>query len=408
MTTLADLVTPATVANALARELSLASGLGLPVTAWQPVGAFVTLFNAQANIISDYSGTAAQFAQAGFASYAALMVDSSGNPITTWMALRALDQYNVVAFPATYASGSTPYGNSSASTYPYSPNNPLHFQHPTTGATYTSIGTGSLVPGGGTAALQADVAGSASIAGTGVTLVLLTPFPGVTLLPLTGSVVGSDAETNGALLIRCQAKLGTIDDSIAGTAPVPLPGAPSDAYYYVATSIPQGAVSASPPYAVSAVITRCNVQTDTGNGSVNVYIANASGPVGSTDVNVVQSAIDALVTPDSVTVVVASAVAVTVNPVLTVYVKTQAGLTAATVIANIEDQLATYFATVPIGGVNTTAQYVLPNSEILEQVFKANAGTVDAAFPTPTPSSTVLGANGIPVLGTSIITVSFV
>jgi hypothetical protein len=400
MTTLADLVPVVSVDQAVAQQLALAAEEGLSMTAFQPVGAVVALLNVQGHLVSDYSGIVAGFAQAGYASTAATMTDSNGAPIQTWAQLRAAQQFNVEANLATFASGSTPYGNSSATTYPYSPNAPLRFQHPTTGSTYTSTGTGTLVPGGGTIPLQADVAGSAPTAGAGITLVLLTPFQGVTLSALTNSVVGLDAESNQALPARCTAKLGSIDAELATRGP-----ARNSVYYDVATGIPQGAVSASPPYAVSAAITQ--VGLDISPGAVDVYLRNANGAVGSTDVAVVQAAIDALVTPDSVTVTVASAAAVTIQPVLTVYLRTALGLTSAQVVANIEAQLDAYFAIVPIGGVSTSSPNILPTSDILEQVAAANPTTVDVLV-SSTSVIPPLGPEGFPVRGTTTITVAFV
>ena len=76
--TLADLMTSSTPQEVLALELQIASGLGLPTTAWQPVQAIPTLFNINATIAADYSTTVAYLAQGGYASLATLMVDGNG------------------------------------------------------------------------------------------------------------------------------------------------------------------------------------------------------------------------------------------------------------------------------------------------------------------------------------------
>jgi Baseplate J-like protein len=375
--TIEDLVASATQEDALAQELLLATDLGLPTTAWQPVQAVPVLMNVNAGIISSYSTTAAQFAQGGYASYAALMTDSGGNPITGWLDLRMKDQFGVERQPATYAGGSVPFASSSGNTYNYSPNSPLHFQNPTTGALFTSTSTGTLTNAGGSVAVQADVIGAASTTGIGVTMLLLTPFAGVSILPLTASLAGTDAESNPAFLTRGQAKLGTIDDLLAGAQPQPVTGAPDAAYYYVATTIPQGPVSSAPPYAVSAVISRCTVWIDIYSGDVNVYIGNASGTPPSGDVVAVNAAIQALVTPDGQTVNVLSVATASISFTATLYILASTGVKPADAIVNAEDSLATYAAGVPIGGFSTAAPNIIPLSQLVDVLSLANAGTID-------------------------------
>ena len=184
---LSALVVPATEVDALGTELSIAQSLELPVTAWQPLGVARTILAINATIVSQYSQTISFLAQGAYASYAALMVDSFGNPITTWMDLRAQDQYNVTRIPATQAAGNVPVTNTSGIAYSYSPNSPLHFQNPGgTNQTYTSLLTGSISASSTVTSLvvvNADAAypGSIGTVGQGVTLTMLTPLAGVTV-----------------------------------------------------------------------------------------------------------------------------------------------------------------------------------------------------------------------------------
>jgi hypothetical protein len=126
--------------------------------------------------------------------------------------------------------------------------------------------------------VQADAAyaGGLGTVGAGVTLTMLTPLAGVTVQALTASLVGTNAETNSALLTRCQNKLGSISPN----------GAPG-AYVYVSESVPVfgSTLSTGPftaptalnPYGVVSAITRASSILTVGSGIVNLYVANAAG-----------------------------------------------------------------------------------------------------------------------------------
>ena len=368
-TDLSTLVVASTPEEILTLELAICTTLGLPTTAWQPVQAVPALLNVNATIAADYSSTVAFLAQGGYASLAALMVDGNGNPITTWMDLRGQDQYGLVRVAASFAAGGVPLSNSTGNTYPYAPNNPLHFQNPISGATYTSTGSGNVTPGPSTVQVQADVAGSTSTTGAGITLVMTTPLNGVTVNPLTSSLVGTDAESNAAYLSRCQGKLANIS-----------PNGAAQAYAYLAGSIPQGTPSTVYPYAVSAPITRVGISTGVGTGYVLVTCANATGAPPAGDVSVVNAVIQSQCVPLGVLAQVQGATNFTVNVAYTVFVKTSAGLTTAQVTTNIADALANLFASFPIGGYNSGlpggANYV-PLALVSDAIMNANAGTID-------------------------------
>ena len=407
--TLAQLVAPITPADALALELATATALGLSVTSWEPLDPSRTIFQIEGNIISLYAGTVNLIAQGGYASYAALIVDGSGNPITTWMDLLTPNNYNTIRFASGYASGPVPYANTNSASYPYSPNNPLHFQYPTSGgATYTSVGTGTLGgSGSGTVTVQADAAftGSSANAATGVILNLITPLPGVTIGPLTQPLVGTPQETNQQLLQRSLNKIGALSALTLvqqGTTPVPPnPSAPASAYDFVATSIPPGTPSTSWPYYVSARITRTQTISNPATGVVNVYLANAAGVPASGDVAVIAAAIGALSVGQCVTCSVQAASALTVNINYTIYFRRSAGFTETQILAAILTALTNYFSAFPIGGVNTTAQGIMPISEVEDNVFDALPGTVDLTLTiNGSGGNLVVGQGNVPVLGT--------
>lgn len=276
--TLSELVTPATVSDVLGIELTVANVLGLPTTAWQPLGMARTILAVNANVASTYSNTVAFMAQGGYASYAAQMVDGNGNPVTTWMDLIGVENYNVTRIPATAAAGRVKVTNTSSNAYPYIAGS-LHFAHPTSGATYTNTAAGTIAANTANQSIDivADQPGSASNAAPGVVLTMVTPLLGVTVVPLVTALLGTDAETNQAYYQRCIAKLGTLS-----------PNGPSQAYYYVATSRPvfgvtqpDGTVITAPsqqyPYDVVSPVTRVTTSANTSTGTVLVYCANADG-----------------------------------------------------------------------------------------------------------------------------------
>ncbi len=392
---LSELVAGVTVAEATQQELTIAQTLGLATTAWQPLGMARTILAINAQEISTASDLIAFIAQGGYASYAALMVDGDGNPVTTWMDLRSVDQYNVTRIPASFASGPVPVSNSSASAYPFTPGQ-LRFQN-ASGATYSNTASGTILAGasGFDIQIEADIAGPSGSYPAGQTLILLTPLSGVTVNPLGSSLVGSPAETNAALLSRCIAKLGSLSPN----------GAPG-AYDYVAKSIPQAAAaSATPPYTVTAPINRTADELDIGNGVVDVIIANAAGAPSGGDLAAVNAAIQALAVPQGITVNVIAATNHSIAITCTVYYPVGLGLDHATIIANIETAIDAYFSQLPIGGVSTSATGIVPLTDILATIFNANRGTLDVTLSVPS-ANVSLGLAEVPVRGSTSITVT--
>jgi len=282
--TLSELVTPSTVDDSLALELSIASQLGLPITSWQPLDPSRTIFQINANLTSIESGTIAQIAQGGYLSYAALipagtsLANDGAGFATGWMDLRGLDAYNEPRIQASAAAGAIPLINTTAVTQTYTAGQ-LRFQHPTSGATYTNTAAGTIPPGTSLILVAADPAfvGPIGTLSPGQTAIMLTPFPGVSPTAQVGGLVGSAIETNAHYLARCQAKIGTF--SAMGVA---------SAFEFVAQSIPvfgttlsDGTFFTAPtpthPYGVIAPVTRVNAFVLIGSGIVNIYAADASG-----------------------------------------------------------------------------------------------------------------------------------
>lgn len=391
---LASLVSVVTQPSALATELTIATALGLPVTAWQPVGVASTILGINAQVVANYSATINLIAQGGYASYAALMVDAFGNPITTWMDLRCIDQYNVTRIPATQASVSSlgfSVTNHSGSTIgPYAAGT-QHYVNPTTGTTYHNTSAVGSILNNATlgVAITADLAGSSGSSGPGAISQLATPVIGVSCTNSL-SVIGTDAESNSAYLVRCQAKLGALS-----------PNGPSQAYYFVATSMldpTQQWYNAS----VSAPVTR--VTSVSAPAQVTSYLANASGGLGTTDSALVASAIQAFVVPLGTTATTLGATNVVIPVTYTAYIPGSASVTSAALTSQIATALGNYFATLPIGGLNDATLGVVPWSAILAVIKTANPAITSVTLTFPT-GDTALTKTQVAVLGTIAATI---
>lgn len=401
---LSDLVAPASSNDVLALELSIAQALNLPTTAWQPLSMARTLLATRAQIISRYASVVNLIAQGGYASYAALMVDVNGTPITTWMDLILSDNFNVQRIPITFAAGPVTVSNSTASPYAYSIGQ-LRFQNPTTGATYFNTLNGTIAAGPSVFTdiiVQADQAfgGTAGTSGAGVTLTMLTPLPGVTVVPLSDSLVGQNAESNGAALTRAQSKLGTLSalGQLAGTTPPVAPGGSQQSYDFVIRSIPTASVASSTwPFRVVTPITRVTMVNSL--GAVFPFVANAAGPLPIGDLNAAQAAVAFLCAPQAIAVQVQNAANAPVDVSYTVYVRASGMVPDLTITTNIADALAQYFATVPIGGITTSSPNIIPIAEIENVIFDANPGiTLDLTMNGPT-TDVFVGVGNVPTLG---------
>lgn len=509
--TLNELVTPVTYADALSSEMTIAAGLGLPTTAWQPIDPIRSAFTTNATIVSQYSTNINLIAQGGYASYAAVIpgvdanVDANGYE-TTWMDLRALDQYNVTRVEAGFTTTTVALVNAAASTYgPYAPGT-LHFQSPLGGQpTYVNSTTVSVTASTTTTVpivADAPFPGPLGNIPQGTTLVLVTPLVGVTVTALGAAASATPQETNAHLLTRCQNKLGSLS-----------PNGPSQAYTYVVTSLPtpgsllpDGSTWTGPdalnPYGVLTAIDRAQTVLNTGAGIVEVYVANASGApegcvqlaissvtnasppivstgavnhglsdgdfavirgvVGSTGVNnaiggqvawyvkvnnstsiklyedsgltipapmpgvytsggsldggdlgMCDAAVQAQVVPDGQTAIVQAAATVAISYTAIVYVKANASLSDSQAIANINDAIIAYFATIDVGGIvgiEGGATGVVPWSEVLIQIAQANPGTVSVGLLllNGAVSDVVLSPGQVPIVGTPNTVVNFV
>lgn len=276
-----------------------------------------------------------------------------------WLTLLAKQVFNVDRVAATFAKAplAITLTNNGGGLYIYAPRD-IVFAHATTKKTYRNTSGGTLNPGvGQTLALdlEAEEAGAGSSAGIGSITEMVTTSLGVTCTN-TMALVGIDEEKDPALRQRCR-------DSLAALAL----GGIKKAYEYIAKS-------AKRPDGTPIGITRVRVMPAPGDGTVTVYVADASGTVSAPDVAIVQALFDTLVSPYGFSATVFSTT--TFNAVVpsTIWIPAALGLSEAEARQLVFDALAAYVLVFPIGGV-----VIPPAAGFI--YWRALLGVVEAAIP---------------------------
>jgi len=325
---LEDLITPLSVDEVRASLYSVVGSLGVDTTNWKPGAVVRTLFAATAICVAAGSQLTSKIARMGVASL------SEGD----WLTLVARYQRNVERITAGFASGTVLVSNSGGGVYDFDPDE-LVVRNTTTKKTYVNtsvVHVGSL-ESNVAVAIRAVESGSASSAFAGEIVEFETPQPGLTVINLA-ALAGLDAESDPALLVRYDEKLGSLS-----------PGGAADAYNFIAKS----AVRFD---GTSIGVTRTRAVNDAGYGTVTIYCATDSGAVPgtssdpATDIGKVNYDIQRFATPLSVTSTATSATPVTLAISYTLAMRSTAGLSNDAVTAAVEAKLATLVKTLPIGG----------------------------------------------------------
>ena len=324
MATLADLLTTKTLAAWKASIVNVASLVGLATENWAEGGFTRTLLALVAQLHKTAGDVVKIIAAGGF-------LDTAEGE---WLTLLAKNVFNVERIDATHANA--PEGitliNGGGGIYTFDAGD-LVVAHVSTGKTYRNTSGGSLGAG---STLKLDIAaeesGSDSNAGVGTITVLVTTYLGVTCTNAV-ALVGLDEETDPALRQRCR-------DSIALLAL----GGIKRAYEFIAKS-------AKRDDGTAIGITRVRVATPPGDGTVDVFIAGASGAVSGPDVADVQDAFDLTVTPYGFDATAVSAVNLAVAAPCTIWIPSALGLSDTEAKQAVFDALETYVETLPIGGV---------------------------------------------------------
>ncbi len=269
---LTDLFTPATVAEWDTKLLAFATSLGLQTTSWQPGSVVRTFIAIMANALAAGDQVVSVMNQGGLLDFAAAItpdpsVAGNENVPPGWLDFLAKSNFDVLRTPAVAATGSIVITNISASSYgPYAPGT-YHVDNPSTKATYHNTATLTIAPSGNTTAtFAADVAGLAGTSAPTLINHTITSNIGVSVSN-PGSLVGSAAESNDALVAQCRAKFASRS-----------PNGPHDAYSFFAIGA-AALLAAEDPSVTIAQITQVLVDTDPATGIVTTTVANANGPV---------------------------------------------------------------------------------------------------------------------------------
>ena len=362
----------------LAVVLEVAQAVGLPITAWQSGSVGRELLEICSQIASNYSDVSTVIASGGLLDYAT----------AAWLTLNAFEIYEVAREDATFGTCTERLTSTANVSYTLNPGD-MRFYNTASGKTYTSTTGGTLAPGNITPqtldlTIVADEAGSASNAAVGDITGIVTPLFGVTATNLE-TLVGNDEESDDALRIRAR-------ESMAKASP----NGPSDAYNYFAKT----ATRSTDGTAIG--VTRTNLVE--GNGTITVYVADASGPIDSQDLSDVDTAIQLNCVPTGFTAVTLNANPVNVPISATIYLQIGSTLTIDQLTTLITKQLTAYFGAAPIGGYQAGGGFIF-TSAIIGQMFEASSQIVRAVLTAPS-ADVALTADQVGVLGAITLTLA--
>jgi hypothetical protein len=379
-----DLTTPLTSDDVKRAIYSVLAATGVDTTTWKPGGVVRTIISGVSFVGSALSQLIANLAKSGFLSTAA----------ADWLGQLAINQFNVTPIAATFATGTVLFTNTSGGLYELDPGD-LQVTNPTTKQSYFNTATVTIPPTTSNVpcAIQAFTIGSVGTSFAGeITEIQTSGLTGVTVTNPAG-VVGTDAETDASIKLRCSDKLGSLS-----------PNGPSDAYAFVARSAVRADQS-------SIGITRIRVTND-GFGNVNVYLATATGGITgtvgdlTTDLGVVDDLMQRLAAPLAVTLHTFTATPVVINVDYQLWMYNASGLTDDQIRITIENSLTSFVQNQPIGGniIGTSP------GQIYQSAIEATIGgsqtsqgvplaPIKVVINTPVGDSAI-DVNQVPVIGT--------
>jgi hypothetical protein len=375
MTTLADIITPATKAEIYAKALQVATDLGLPVTSWTAGDPTRSLYHVLAEELNVLEQVAERYVASRFLDYAYAWAVANND--SQWLKLLADQDFGYVADEATYATCTIQLTNNGGGHYELETGQ-VTVRKPG-GASYHNTSTGILTIGPGTTLdldFVCDEPGSDGSASIGEITEMVTGLLDVDCSNTTAAV-GIDEESPLSIVAGCRAKLGALS-----------PNGPADAYSYVATSADLTGTSG---------VTRVVVVDDSTTGDVLVHLAGPSGAVSGADVALVQTAIATYATPLCITATAASATNRTIDIAYTLDIYTDVNETDAAIIAAVSTALDAMFVAHPIGGDSNNE---LTTKLIEATIMGAFAGYAYGVTLTAPASSVGLTASQVAVKGT--------
>lgn len=325
MSTLAELTTPMTVAEARTAIYDSLAAQGVNVTLWKAGAPTRTLVAGLAILLAALSALQAQLARSGFLAYSA----------GSWLTLVAELVYGVERDPGGFATGILTIDNAGGGVYVLAVgdlvvSNGSKTYKNTEAVTVNALAVNVEVD------IQATELGTDSSAGAATITTLVTPYPGLSVTN-DAALVGYDEETDATLRARCAAKLGSLS-----------PNGPKDAYNYVLTTTTRADET-------SIGVNRVRAIAD-GLGGIDVYVATPSGAVSGdvddpeTDLGVLSDAMHELAEPLAITSRLRTASLLTIAVTYALTVRDTVGKTNDEIAEAVEEALETYLAAAPIGG----------------------------------------------------------
>jgi phage-related baseplate assembly protein len=370
-----DLFSVTTKARVYDLALSIAAGLGLPVTSWRAGDPTRSVYHVLAEEIETRDITASTYAKSGF-------LDSSEGD---WLTLLADQVYNVQREEATAAADTLVLTNTEGGVYSWDAGD-LVFRSSANGKTYHNTTSGTLSEVGETieVGFVADEAGSDSALAEDELDEIVTAMPGVDITS-SGAASAADAEEDEALRVRCRASTGALS-----------PNGPSDAYSFVATT---SALTGN------TETDRVYVDAESTTGDVTVYCAGSDGAVSGAAITAVTDALARYATPLTVTLNVVAATEVTQNVDVDVVLKASLGLAQATAEAAIAQAIEDMINVYPVGGVSG----FFYRDAIRGAIFSVYGPVDTVNIDVNTPAAPVaMAVDEVLVPGTITVSVSFV
>jgi phage-related baseplate assembly protein len=318
-----DLLTQApTVDEVFGNILDSLEAVGIPARSWRTGSVARSIVGIVALLYSQVYFLVAQAIAGNFLAFA------TGDFLTA----HARDVYGIDRFQATFASAAAPMGvtltNSSGAIYTEGADQ-IIVKSSSTGAQFSvSIPFTLNASSSLNVDVRAIVAGSGSSVAPGEIDTMVTPLTGVTVTnPF--AIIGADAETDPALVLRCLAEKGTYSEF-----------GPRDAYL-------SAALNATLSPGVPTTINRVAVTSFSSTGMVTVTCATPTGAPSSAELAAVVANIEAKARPDTVQVTVQAATPLATSRTITIWSK---GGTASLIQSLAANSLAQMIANYPIGG----------------------------------------------------------
>ncbi len=326
MVSFSDLLSTKTLDDWKRSIVNVATLVGLKTENWAEGGYTRTLVALFAQLYKTAGDVIRLIAASGF-------LDTADGD---WLTLLAKSVFNVERIEATFAKAplALTLTNGGGGLFTFEERD-IVVAHSSSGKTYRNTTGGALSPGIGqtlTLDLEAEEAGTDSNAAIGSITILITTFLGVTCSNVV-ALAGLDEESDPDLRQRCRDSLAIL--SLGGI---------KAAYAYFARS-------AVRPDGSAIGVTRVKVIPPPGDGTLDVYIATASGEVAMDDVAIVQDVFDESVTPYGFDATAISATNKSITAPCEIWIPSSLGLTEAAARAVVLAALESYVETLPIGGV---------------------------------------------------------